>query len=64
MLHRNRDGTYCISLCNVWRPGRYESKEVARKAQKIDDDAILQRLQDAANLRGDEVITANDLQLL
>jgi hypothetical protein len=60
MLHKNTDGTILISASQVWRPGRYESEKVARKAQRL-DDSILQSLQDAANLRGDEVITNEDI---
>ena len=50
MLHKNKDNTYCISSHQVWLPGVYEDTRAANRAFKY-DDFILQKLQEAANIR-------------
>ena len=61
MLHRNEDGTFCISSHDVWLPGAYADEKTAMAAFKFPDE-VLQRLQDAAIERGgNRSITAEDL---
>jgi hypothetical protein len=60
MIHKVGDG-FVISSGGTWLPGSYESERAARYAFRFSADD-LQRLQDAANARGDGTITFADLQ--
>lgn len=50
MIHKGRDGTFCISASRCWRPGVYESEKACRMAQRRSDEKLLE-LMDAANAR-------------
>jgi len=60
MIYKIDSGTFVISSDGVWLPGVYADETTAREALKLPDD-VLQKLQDAANARGDGTITAADL---
>lgn len=60
MIHKTDNGTYVISSGGCWLPGAYDSRLAAYFAFRFSGEA-LQRLQDAANARGDGIITRADL---
>jgi len=62
-IHKNGNGTFCISAYGTWRPGIYSSEKACRIAQRR-PDCRLTRLQALANLRDPEsgVITEDDLK--
>ena len=59
-FYSDPDNVVTMSAQGSWRPGRFESEAVARRAQRLDDSEI-RLLQDAANMRGDSIIRAGDL---
>lgn len=48
MIHKTPNG-YCVSLCQVWLPGVYESERAARYASRLPDN-VLRELQIQAGL--------------
>lgn len=54
---------YCISAYEAWRPGSFESVHAARMGQRLSDEQI-EKLQAAANSRGDCIITEIDIRAM